>query len=808
MTRQKLVLIGNGMAGVRCIEEILKLRPDAFDITIIGAEPHPNYNRIMLSKVLQGDTPMSAITINEYVWYEERGITLYTGEAVIAIDTKGRTVTTDRKRVIAYDKLIIATGSLPFMLPLPGNDKPGVTAFRNMKDCELMVETAANHKRAAVIGGGLLGLEAARGLLNLGMEDVHVIHNSRYLMNRQLDPHSANMLKQELEQQGMKIWLERNTERIIGRKRVEALQFTDGTRLAVDLVVIAVGIKPNVRLAAESGIEVSRAIVVNDRMETSVPNVYAVGECAEHRGMVYGLVAPLYEQGKVLAQAICEQETEGYHGSVLYSQLKVSGVDVFSVGDIDDSQLSTMQLQYDGIRRTYRKIGIRDNRIVGAVLFGDSSDSNKLLSYVKQGADVSVLEQEASASGGGAGGGTTEYVSELSDSETICSCNGVSKGTITTAIREQALETFEQVRECTRAASSCGGCKPLVSALLQCVLESSEDEAVKVTPLCGCTTLSREQLKDAIAASRTSTTREAMATLGWQTADGCKVCRPAIRYYIGSLGRLSASDRTPVSSAALTAAAETEVEMTASAATGKGSYALLANGTFAVQPRLYGGVTTAEQLRRIADAIERYHVPLAKLNGDGRLELLGLSEAEAVGVAQSLGSPVAAYAYGRPVASVVTCGGISYERGAVRDSIATGAMLERRLERLQLPTTVSAAVSASPLHRAGSLVRDIGIVGVPGGWELYAGGSAGIEVKEAKLLLTEPDERAVVDAAAAVLQLYAEEALYGEPVWQWLERSGAVAIRERVLDPRSRRTLLLRSQYEAEQPMALRGECS
>lgn len=807
MTRQKLVLIGNGMAGVRCIEEILKLRPDAFDITIIGAEPHPNYNRIMLSKVLQGDTPMSSITINEYAWYEEQGITLYTGESVTAIDTNRRTVTTDIKRIIAYDKLIIATGSLPFMLPLPGIDKPGVTAFRNMKDCELMVETAASNKRAAVIGGGLLGLEAARGLLNLGMEDVHVIHNSRYLMNRQLDPHAANMLKQELEQQGMKIWLEKNTERIIGRKRVEALQFTDGMRLNVDLVVIAVGIKPNVRLAAESGIEVERAIVVNDRMETSAPNVYAVGECAEHRGLVYGLVAPLYEQGKVLAQAICEQETDGYHGSVLYSQLKVSGVDVFSVGDIEDSQLSTMQLSYDGIRRTYRKIGIRDNRIVGAVLFGDSNDSNKLLSYVKQGADISVLEQEALASGGGAGGGTTEYVSGLSDSETICSCNGVSKGTITATIREQGLETFEQVRECTRAASSCGGCKPLVSALLQCVLESGDEDAVQVTPLCGCSTLSREQLKDAIAASRTSSAREAMIALGWQTADGCHVCRPAIRYYIGSLGRLSASDSNRVSTAALTAAAETELAAN-TPAMNEGAYAALANGTYAVQPRLYGGVATAEQLRRIADAIERYHVPLAKLNGDGRLELLGLSAAEAVGVAQTLGSPVAAYAYGRPVASVVTCGGIAYERGAVRDSIAVGTLLERRLERLQLPTTVSAAVSASPLHRAGSLVRDIGIVGVPGGWELYVGGCSGVEVKEAKLLLTEPDERAAVDTAAAVLQLYAEEALYGEPVWQWLDRSGVVAIRERVLDPRSRRTLLLRSQYEAEQPMVLRGECS
>ncbi|GFN31519.1 nitrite reductase large subunit NirB [Paenibacillus xylaniclasticus] len=784
MTKHKLVLIGNGMAGVRCVEEILNLHPDMFDVTIFGSEPHPNYNRIMLSKVLQGDTPISEITINDWQWYKDRNITLYTGETVTYIDTVNRVVHTDQGRRTNYDKLIIATGSLPFMLPLPGIDKPGVTAFRDMKDCKTMIEASREYKRAAVIGGGLLGLEAARGLLNLGMEEVHVVHNTSYLMNRQLDARAADLLKLELEKQGMKFLLGKKTERILGRKRVEGLQFSDGTKCAVDLVVIAVGIRPNVKLAADSGIEVNRAIVVNDRMETSVPGIYAVGECAEHRGIVYGLVAPLYEQGKVLARAICGMDTEGYKGSVLYSQLKVSGVDVFSVGDIDDSELSTMVQTYDGIRGTYRKIGIRNNKIVGAVLFGDSSDSNKLLSYVKQGADVSVLEADASSSGRPAGGGDVEYVCSLSDAETICSCNGVNKGTIVGAIKDNSLETFEQVRECTRAASSCGGCKPLVAAILEAVQQSGgEDEELKI-PACGCTELSREELKEAVMAGQYGAVSEAMTALGWRTPDGCGVCRPAIRYYIGISTSFTASE--PVSSPA----------------SAQPSYTPLANGTYAVQPRLYGGLMTAAQLRRIADAIECYDVPLAKLSGEGRLELLGLSAESASGVASALGMTDAQASYGHPVTAVVTCGGKAYERGAFRESVSVGAALECRLERLQLPSAVSIGVSASPLHRAGTLIRDVGLVGTPSGWELYAGGSAGPEVKEAKLLFTEPDNTAAISAVSALLQLFAEEAYYGEMVWQWLERNGVVAVREKLLDLRSRRMLLARTavSMQVEEP--------
>lgn len=772
MGKQKLVLIGNGMAGVRCVEEILGLAPDRFEITIFGSEPHPNYNRIMLSKVLQGDTTVNDITINDWQWYQDNNITLYAGDPVVSIDTANRKVMSEKGRSVSYDRLILATGSLPFMLPLPGADKPGVTAFRDISDCNKMLEASKSYKKAVVIGGGLLGLEAARGLLNLGME-VHVVHIFNYLMERQLTPTSANMLRKELEKQGMRFLLEKQTEKIIGKKRVEGLLFKDGSKVEADLIVIAVGVRPNIKLAADSGVETNRAILVNDFMETNVPDVYAVGECAEHRGMVYGLVAPLYEQGKVLAKRICDIDTEGYPGSILYSQLKVSGVEVFSAGEIRDAEITTSLKEIDGVHNTYKKIAIRDNKIVGAVLFGDSSEGNKLLGYIKQQADVSVLKEEAAG-----GGGTDEvYAASLSLNATVCSCNGVTKGAIMDAVRENGCETVEDVRACTRASSTCGGCKPLVSAILK--LAQQSEAAPKVT-VCGCTSHSHDELRAAVRSAGFATAREAMSALGWSKADGCAVCRPALQYYVGQAQGAVTAD------AGAGAAAEAAPNM-------------LKGGTYAARPRMYGGVTSAEQLRRIADVVDKYSIPLVKLTGGGHLDLLGI-DAEHVGsVGVELGQPEAeAPAYGKTIASVATCTGIGYDSSALQDSIGLGASLEYRLERLQMPAAVSAAVSASPLHRAGTLAKDLGIVGVPGGWEIYVGGSGGAKLRQGELLCMEPSEGTVLELSAAFLQWYREAANYGETTALWMERIGITELREGLFNLVFRADLIARMNAELQ----------
>ncbi|GLX69218.1 nitrite reductase large subunit NirB [Paenibacillus glycanilyticus] len=527
MTTRKLAVIGNGMAGVRCVEELYRLSPDAFEITIIGDEPHPNYNRIMLSKVLQGDTSITDITINDFGWYKERGIRLILGEKAVRIDTAGKKIILESGTALPYDELILATGSSAFIPSIPGIHKIGVTAFRNIKDCETMIEASEQYRRAAVIGGGLLGLEAARGLLNLGME-VHVVHNASNLMNRQLDAMSADMLKRELAQQGMRFWMEKRTEKILGRKRAEGLLFSDGTKLSADLIVLAVGISPNAALAAGSGIATNRAILVDDCMRTNTPHVYAVGECAEHNGTVYGLVAPLYEQGKVLARVLAGVDTEPYKGSIPYSMLKVSGVDVFSAGDIQGDVEVALQ-QYNGLQGTYKKVTVRNGKIAGAVLYGDSSEGMKLLDYLKKKTAAEILFEKPE----GGAGGNDEAVLAMADHQTVCSCNGVSKGAIVSAIQEDGLQTVEQIREKTKASGSCGGCKQLVGAVLSCVLAGAGVGVKKTDPICSCTELGHEEIKEAIAKLEATQVAEIQEKLGWKKAGGCIVCRAAIPYYAG-----------------------------------------------------------------------------------------------------------------------------------------------------------------------------------------------------------------------------------------------------------------------------------
>lgn len=529
MNRKKLVVVGNGMAGVRCVEEILKLDPERFQITIFGSEPRPNYNRILLSKVLQGNSSMDEIIINDWSWYKENGIALFTGETVVRICQEERMVETQSGMKMDYDILILATGSSPFMPPIDGLRKPGVIAFRNMDDCRVMMEYAKKYRKAAVIGGGLLGLEAARGLLHLGME-TEVIHNAPYLMNRQLDLMSAELLRKELEQQGMRFRMNANTESILGRSRAKGIRFTSGAMLEADLIIVAVGISPNIELARSSGIETNRAIVVDDYMRTNVRDIYAVGECAEHRGIAYGLVAPLYEQGKVLAHVLCrpDGETPPYTGSVPSAKLKVSGVEMFSVGDIEAD--TAMQL-YDGLKGTYKKIAMRSGRVCGAILYGDTTESGALQQLVKRGAPVAELASAASSAGGAQE--QDAMIAAMPDRETVCACNAVTKSRILSAVIEEGLETADQVRDRTKASSSCGGCRATVEAIVGCAKRNGgKGMAEAEPPLCGCTASTHHEVKEAIARSGWRSVEEAAKALGWRNPAGCDACMPPLRYYM------------------------------------------------------------------------------------------------------------------------------------------------------------------------------------------------------------------------------------------------------------------------------------
>ncbi|AET61667.1 nitrite reductase (NAD(P)H) [Paenibacillus terrae HPL-003] len=708
---KKLVIVGNGMAGIKCVEEILDLEPDQFQITIFGAEPRPGYNRVLLSKMLQDESSFEHIVTHNWAWYEENGVRLYAGERVCNFDIAARTVETETGIKEPYDMLILATGSLPFIPPIPGARKRGVIAFRDASDCETMAEYAQTYEKATVIGGGLLGLEAAQGLLNLGKE-VGVVHNAQYLMNRQLDQTAAALLQRELEQQGMWFHLAKKTVNIMGRNRVRGLMFSDGNRLETDLVVLAVGIRPNIELVQGSGLKVNHAIVVDDYMRTSIPDIYAVGECAEHCGISYGLVAPLYEQCKVLAKVICGRETTPYEGSIPYAQLKVAGIHVFSAGNIREEGNETAVMEYDGMRGIYKKVMMRNGAVTGAILFGDTAESTSLLGMVRRGAPTTELaSQDRGVSR------AEEAAAALPEEETVCACNGVSKGTILRAITTDKLKTVEEVKSRTKASASCGGCRPLVAALVKNGLSrSTVSEAVvtltdqEVVPVCGCTHYDHDSLKTAMVAAVCRTPAEVVSRLGWTRQQGCELCRPAVLYYLESLGlrEISASSQL---------AGDVAIQTTAQ----------------------HGGEPVSASLR---------FVNFMGLNGESQL----FSESNQIG----------------------------------GEAWVEAVRLKERLSAVwgsrALPAPIAVAVCPGPEYPGGVLVRDIGLSRSPAGWEVYAGGHAEHPVRQGRLLGVEENAEEALLMAIACLQMYRHNARYGEKMWEWIERTDVLVLRESVLD--------------------------
>jgi nitrite reductase (NADH) large subunit len=390
--KEKLVLIGNGMAGMRTIDELFKLAPDKYEITVFGAEPHGNYNRIMLSPVLAGDKTIDDIITHDIEWYERKGIKLYTNTTVKEIDRVNKLVIAEDGIIANYDKLIIATGSNPFMLPLPGRDLEGVISFRDINDVNEMIKTAKTHKKAVVIGGGLLGLEAANGLRIQGM-DVTVVHRSESLMNMQLDAAAAALMQTELEATGLKFLMNHDTEALTGNGRVEKIRFKDGTEIEADLVVMAVGVRPNIELAKASGILCERGILVDDTMQTYTPNIYAVGECVQHRTLTFGLVAPLFEQAKVCANHLAEMGISIYLTAPTATKLKVTGINLFSAGDFLGDEDSEVLTYRDESRFVYKKLVLNNNKIIGTVLYGDTQDGNWYFSMLSEQKDISAIRE-------------------------------------------------------------------------------------------------------------------------------------------------------------------------------------------------------------------------------------------------------------------------------------------------------------------------------------------------------------------------------------------------------------------------------
>jgi nitrite reductase (NADH) large subunit len=749
MTR--LVVVGNGMAGMAAVEQMLAYSP-GFDISVFGDETHVNYNRVLLSSVLAGEKGDDDIVLHPLDWYERHGIRLRLGVRIVDVDMTTKTVTGDDGSVTPFDKLLLATGSSARWPPFDGLDKDGVFAFRTLDDARALMARAARGARAVVIGGGLLGLEAARGLQMQGA-DVTLVHVMATLMERQLDPIGGRYLQKSLDKLGIRLRLGCTTQAILGDAAVRGVAFADGTSIEADLVVVAAGIVPNIDLGIRAGLTVNRGIVVNDHMETSHPDVFAVGECVEHRGVCYGLIAPLLDQGKVLAATITGHKGATYRGTIQAAKLKIVGVDVFSAGEWADEAGDGVRYE-DPAMGVYRKVVVRDGKLAGCILVGDASDSHRYMDWLRTDADISSERRQLlfPTVSGDAG----LDVAEMSEGATVCGCVGVTKGTIIRAVHERGVNTLSQLKEVTRASTGCGSCTTLCQDLLRAVAPEFEDEVKRV--LCACVPFAEDKLRDILKSQRLRSVQEVLDIYG--NGHGCEVCKPALSYMLDMIW-----------------CGDHDEDRSARFINDRVHANIQKDGSFSVVPRIRGGVTSPDELRRIADVAEKYHVRMVKITGSQRIDLLGVKKSDLPDVWRDLGMP-SGQAYTKGVRMVKTCVGTDFCRFGTQDSTAAGIEMERRFEQLYTPHKVKMAAVGCPRNCAEATVKDIGLVGQEGGWQVVVGGAAGKSVRKADVLVTVDTTEAALEAAELFFQYYRESANYLERTYDFVARLGIEKVRK------------------------------
>ncbi|NIZ09494.1 nitrite reductase large subunit NirB [Pseudooceanicola sp. HF7] len=766
MSRQKLVIVGNGMAPGRMLEHLFEAK-GAYDVTIFNAEPRVNYDRIMLSPVLWGEKSFDDIVIHDDAWYADNGIALHRGEKVVEIDRDAKTVTSEGGITAAYDKLVIATGSTPFIIQVPGHQLPGVIAYRDLDDVETMTAAAARGGRAVVIGGGLLGLEAAAGLKAQGM-DVTVLHLMPTLLERQLDPAAGYLLQKELEGRGIDVRCGANTKLILGMDKVEGVELEDGEVIDASLVVMAVGIRPNIALAAQAGLEVGRGIVTDAQMRTSDPDILSVGECVEVGGFVYGLVAPLYQMAKVAAATLTGDAAAFAHAETP-TKLKVTGINLYSVGDFQDGPDREDVVLRDAARGSYKRVTLKNNRVIGAVLYGDVADGMWFNEFLKSGEDVSALRDTLifgqAHQGGGVAADPLAAVANLSSNAEICGCNGICKGKIIDAINEKGLTSLAEVRAHTKASASCGTCTGLVESVIALTLGDSFEK--KSEGMCGCTTLGHGEVRRLIVAKKLKSIPAVMQELEWSTANGCAKCRPALNYYL--LSDWPTEYKDDQQSRFINERVHANIQK---------------DGTYSVVPRMWGGMTSADELRAIANVVDKFNIPDVKVTGGQRIDLLGIKKEDLPAVWSDLNDAglVSGHAYAKGLRTVKTCVGSTWCRFGTQDSTGLGIKLEKFLWGSWTPAKVKLAVTGCPRNCAEATCKDIGVICVESGYQIVYGGAAGLHIQGTTKLGTVKTEEEVLEIAGALTQMYREQGFYLERIYKWAERVGYDTVKAAIFD--------------------------
>ena len=768
--KQKLVVVGNGMAGARFVEEVLSLGgQDQYDITVFGEEPYGNYNRILLSGVLAGTHDPKDIFINPLSWYEDNEITLHAGVRVIGIDRKSKTAYGSGGLLVPYDKLVIATGSSPFIPMMDGlyqDDgafRDGIFPFRTLDDCTEMVEYASEAGRATVIGGGLLGLEAARGLMNRGL-DVDVVHLTSYIMDQQLDPSSGDMLKVLLEDMGVKFHLEKMTTSIYGDGKVSGIGFRDGGALDCEMLVISAGIRPNIDLARMAGLNIRRGILVNDDLSCrNDRDIYAIGECAEHRNKTYGLVAPLWEQARTLAERLTvEKSIASYTGSRTSTKLKVMGVELAVAGDKEPMSDDDEVVSYvEPNRGVYKKVIIRDGKVAGAILLGDGFTAPRLLQAFDRG-EVLPQNRAELLFPLSADGESALDVEDMPDDAQICNCNGVSKGKIIAAV-DGGCRSLKAVCDATKAGTGCGSCISQVQAVLELAAgglvaeDPSEHYYVPAIPM------TKPELTAAIRLQGLRSVSAVLETLAGGKEDA------ASKMGLASLLKTIWAD-------------EYEDERDARFINDRVHANIQRDGTFSVVPRIYGGVTSPDELRRLADVAEKYEAKMVKITGGQRIDLLGIPKAHLPDVWRELKMP-SGHAYTKAFRTCKTCVGTDFCRYGVGDSVKLGIEIEKRFQGVESPHKMKLAASGCPRNCAESTTKDLGVVAIEGGkWEIYIGGAGGSRVRKGDVLCIVDSHEDVLKFMGRFMQYYRENAKYLERTYGFVERVGIEHIRSVLID--------------------------
>ncbi|QYK42725.1 MAG: nitrite reductase large subunit NirB [Paracoccaceae bacterium] len=769
--KQRLVVVGAGMASGRLLEHIFDAGGD-FDVTLFNAEPRGNYNRLMLSPVLSGEKTYDQIVTHDDGWYAAHGVDCRFGEAVVRIDRANRVVCSGAGGV-PYDALVIATGSAPFIIPVPGRDLPGVVTYRDLDDTNAMIAASTPGARAVVIGGGLLGLEAAAGMAARGAE-VTVIHLMGHLMERQLDPAAGYLLQKDLERRGIRVHCKGATKAILGKDRVEAVLLEDGTVIAADLVCMAVGIRPEVRLATDARLEVGRGITVDDRLRTSDPAIFALGECVEHDGQLFGLVAPLYDQARVLAATLMGQDA-AFTPAQTATRLKVTGVDLFSAGDFADAPGREDIVFRDPGRGIYKRLVLDGDRLTGAVMYGDTADGAWFFGLMKDGTDIGPMRDTlifGPAYQGGARPDPLAAVAALPPEAEICGCNGVCKGRIVQAV-DGGARTLDAVRATTKASASCGSCTGLVEQVMALTLGDGFSANAN-PPMCRCTDHTHDDVRRLIKSMGLKSIPAVMQELGWKTSGGCASCRPALNYYL--IADWPTEYRDDRQSRFVNERNHANIQK---------------DGTYSVVPRMWGGVTTPAELRAIADAADRYAVPMVKVTGGQRIDLLGVRKEDLPAIWSDLNAAgmVSGHAYAKGLRTVKTCVGSEFCRFGTQDSTGLGIRLEKLLWGSWTPAKVKLGVSGCPRNCAEATCKDVGVVCVDSGYQISVAGAAGMDVKETEPLIAVATEAEAVEAIAAFIQLYRENARYLHRIYKWVAKVGIDWCRAQIADPANRRAL-------------------